>query len=112
MMVNKSALFEVTKSLWPATIDLAKDPNGSHDIYWALEKIVSSDDDWQQIALWSFYQALNEMEKRAAATGVLVISPHAILFAEFDRYVRSNLAGDECWAAEQEMWEEDIKVKQ
>jgi hypothetical protein len=111
MTVDKLALFEATKSLWPATIDLAKDPGGPHDIYWALEKIVPPDDDWKQIAMWSFHQALGEMEKQASATGVSIISPHAIRFADFDRRMRSNLAGDECWAAERVMWESDTKAE-
>ena len=105
--VDKSALFEAIKSLWPATIDLTKDPTGPYDIYWALEKIVPLDDDWQQIAMWSFHQAVSEMEKKAFATGASIISPHAMPFADFDRKMRSNLAGDKCWAAEQIIWESD-----
>ena len=112
MTIDKSALFEAVKSLWPATIDLAKDPDGPHDIYWALEKIVPVNDDWQQIAMWSFHQALDAAEKRASAAGVSVISPHAIRFADFDRCMRSNLAGDECWAMEQAIWEADTETKQ
>jgi hypothetical protein len=112
MTVDKSALFEATKFLWPATIDISKDPDGPHDIYWALERIIPPDDDWQQIAIWSFHQALNEMEKLASAAGVSVISPHAIPFADFDRRMRSNLAGDECWAIELAIWETDTETKQ
>ncbi|MFC3579359.1 hypothetical protein [Sphingomonas hylomeconis] len=112
MTVNKLALFEAAKSLWPATIDLTKDPDGPHDIYWALERIVPVDDDWQQIAMWSFHHALDEMEKRAAATGVSVIAPCDIQFAEFDKCMRSNLAGDECWAIERAFWESDNEQEQ
>lgn len=112
MTVNKLALFEAAKSLWPATIDLTKDPDGPHDIYWALERIVPVNDDWQQIAMWSFHQALNEMEKRAAATGVSVIEPHAVQFADFDKCMRSNLAGDECWAVERAFWESGTEQEQ
>jgi len=108
MTINKFALFEAAKSLWPATIDLTKDPDGPHDIYWALERIVPVDDDWQQITMWPF-QALDEMEKRAAATGVSIIAPHAVRFADFDKCMRSNLAGDECWAMERAFWESDTE---
>ena len=112
MTVNKHALFEATKSLWPATIDLAKDPDGPHDIYWALEKMTPLDDDWKQIAMWSFHQALCEVEKQASAAGASVISPHAIPFEDFDRCMRSNLAGHESWSMEQVVWEADIETKQ
>jgi len=78
--VDKSALFDATKSLWPATIDLTKDPAGPYDIYWAVEKIVLLDDDWRQIAMWSFHQALSDMEKKASATGASIISPHPMSF--------------------------------
>jgi hypothetical protein len=105
MTIDKSALFASTMALWPSSIDIIKDPTGTHDIYWALEKIVSAKDDWQQIAMWSFHQALGELEKQAAATGASIISPHALTFDAFDKWMRFNLAGDECWATEQAIWQ-------
>jgi hypothetical protein len=41
-----------------------------------------------------------------------VMSPHAIPVADFDRRMRSNLAGDECWAIELAIWETDTETKQ
>ena len=111
MTVNRVALFEVTKSLWPETINLTQDPAGTHDIYWTLEKSVRSDDDWQQIAMWSFHQAFGELEQQASIDRVSVISPHAVSFADFDRCMRGNLAGDKCWAAERVLWENDTEMK-
>lgn len=104
MPINKSALFASTKALWPPSIDIIKDPNGTYDVYWALEKSISSHDDWRQVAMWSFHQALGELEKQAAAAGASIISPHALTFDAFDKWMRFNLA-DECWATEQAIWQ-------
>ena len=105
MTLNKYALFENAKARWPTTIDFRKDPDALHDIYWTLDQIVSSDDNWQQIALWSFHQTLDELQEEASNRGETTISPQAVAFADFDRWMRCNLAGDKCWMAEKCAWE-------
>ena len=104
MTIDKAALFENTKALWPATISIA-DPNATYKIYRANEESHSVDDDWQQVAMWAYHQAVSQLEKRAAVEGLLAIQPHEIDFAEFDKWMRSNLWGDDCWLAERAEWE-------
>ncbi|MEG3176642.1 hypothetical protein U1872_10410 [Sphingomonas sp. RB3P16] len=96
MTIDKIALFETTKALWPVMVDVS-DPNAANNIYRTHENAFPQDDDWQQLALWSFHQALAAHEKRSLARGLPSIHPHQVTFAEFDTWMRSNLNGDDCW---------------
>lgn len=96
MNIDKGALFEATKALWPESV-LVSDLNATNEIYRTREQAFPQDDDWRQLALWSFYQALGGHEKRALAKGLPRVYPRDVTFAEFDRWMRSNLNGDDCW---------------
>lgn len=104
MTIDKGALFETTKALWPATVRLTDDPDATNKIYQRLEGASPAGDDWQQLALWSFHQALEAHEMRALAKG-LPLYPHEVSFDEFDIKMRANLSGDECWSAERAEYE-------
>ncbi|MHA6723177.1 hypothetical protein [Sphingomonas sp. RS2018] len=96
MTIDKAALFEATRALWPHSVRVS-DPNEAHEIYRALEHAFPQDDDWRQLALWSFHQALGGYEKCAIAKGLPRVDPCDVTFAEFDRWMRWNLNGDDCW---------------
>lgn len=97
MTIDKSTLFAVTRALWPATVMVSSDPDATNRIYQEHENVFSQDDDWQQLALWSFHQALSAHEKHALAKGLSSVYPPEVTFAEFDTCMRSNLNGDDCW---------------
>ena len=99
MTIDKIALFEATKALWPEIVSISDNPNATNEIYRANEDAFSQDDNWRQLALWSFHQALVDHEKQALAKG-LPLHPHEIDFNEFDTWMRANLNGHESW------WEE------
>lgn len=99
MPVDKLALFETTKALWPATVRVSDNTNATHEIYEANEKAFPQDDDWRQLALWAFHQALGVHEKRALAKGLLLY-PHEVAFDDFDMRMRANLNGADCWSDE------------
>lgn len=97
MSIDKGTLFASTKALWPETIRVSDNPDAANEIYWNNETAFSQDDDWRQLALWSFHQALGVHEKRAVAKELPSVHPHEITFDEFDMWMRSNLNGDDCW---------------
>ena len=97
--VDKSALFETTKALWPPAVRVSDNPDATHEIYRANEDAFSQDDNWRQLALWAFHQALRVHEKRALAKG-LPLHPHEVAFGEFDARMRANLSGADCWSDE------------
>ncbi len=105
MSIDKTALFESTKALWPETVRVSLNLDATNDIYQMNEKTFSWDDDWRQLALWSFHQALAAHERRALAEGIPHIYPHGVTFAEFDTWMRSNLNGDDCWSEERKRYE-------
>ena len=104
MTIDRIALFENTKSLWPTIVMVSDNPNATHEIYRANEDAFSKDDDWRQLGLWAFHQALAEHEKRALAKG-LPLHPREVAFDEFDTRMRANLNGDDCWLAERAEYE-------
>lgn len=106
MPIDKRALFESTKALWPIKIEMIRAPDTLNDLYRANETAFPVDDDWRQVAIWSFHQALGGLEERALARGASSFSPHAMDFAAFDTWMRFNLNGDECWAVERVEWED------
>lgn len=102
--VDKNALFEATKVLWPATLRVSDNSNATNEIYQANEKAFPQDDNWRQLALWAFHQALEAHEKRALAKG-LPLYPHEVAFDEFDTRMRANLNGADCWLDERAEYE-------
>ena len=104
MTIDKKALFESTKALWPADIVLSA-PDATNEVYWANEKAFPADDNWRQLAMWSYHQALSQIEDKALLEGISSIRPHELGFAAFDSWMRSNLDGDDCWLAERDEWE-------
>jgi hypothetical protein len=105
VIIDKRALFETTKALWPEEVRVSGNPNVTNEIYQRNGNSFPQDDDWQQLALWSFHQALDAHEKRASAKGLPSIYPYEVTFAEFDTRMRSNLNGDACWLAERAEYE-------
>lgn len=99
MTIDKSALFETTKALWPAAVKVSCNSNTTNEIYLANEKAFPQNDNWRQLALWAFHQALGAHEKRALAKG-LPLYPHEVAFDEFDTRMRANLNRAECWSNE------------
>ena len=60
--MDRHALFETAKRLWPDGVTLAS--KSSHEealnnIYWRIEEQLSGrPDDWLQLAAWAFHQPL------------------------------------------------------
>ncbi len=104
MTIDKIALYETTRALWPATVRVSDNPNATHDIYRANEDAIPPNDDWRRLAIWAFHQALEVHERRALAKG-LPLLPHEVAFHEFDARVRANLNGADCWLDERAEYE-------
>ena len=104
MTIDKIALFEATKSLWPNIVMVSDNPNATHEIYRVNENAFSQGDDWSQLGLWAFHQALADHEKRALAQR-LPLRPYKVTFIEFDMWMRANLSGDDCWLDERAEYE-------
>ena len=75
------------------------------DIYSAMDEALSSEDDWTKVAVWAFYQGLDELREAAAAEGKLLLCPRDLGFASFDKWMRFNLHGDAGWSIERQEWE-------
>ena len=98
MAFNKVDLFEKTKALWPAQIDLGGMViNGRHvkggqilvELYNRLETSFDEDDHWNQIAIWAFHQSIWPFSSDYSeddAARVLLIGD--VTFEMFDEKVR------------------------
>ena len=114
MAFNKVDLFEKTKALWPAQIDLSVMViNGRHvkggqilvELYNRLESSFDENDHWNQIAIWAFYQCIWPFSSDYSeddASIVLLIED--VTFEKFDEKMRENLLGDDCWKDEREIY--------
>lgn len=69
------------------------------------DRLCLQDDDWRQLALWAFHQALGAYEKNALAKG-LPLYPREVAFDEFDARMRANLNGADCWSDQRAEYEE------
>lgn len=101
--MDKVALFEWVRSRWPERVEL-DDPEILYRLYQQNEEALSPEDDWHQLALWAFHQAVSAYAAKVASADCLTLSPKYISFEEFDRRMRFNLA-DECWVVEQAVYE-------
>ncbi len=108
MTFNKVELFEKTKALWPAQIDLGGMViNGRYvkggqilvELYDHLEASFDENDHWNQIAIWAFHQSIPDYDDEH-----LVISTDDITFEKFDGNMRKNLLGDDCWILERKVY--------
>lgn len=104
MTIDKIALFEITKALWPEIVRVSDNPSATLELYRANEDALPQSDNWRQLSLWAFHQALVEHEKRVRAKG-LPLRPAEVTFDEFDGWMRANLNGDDCWLDERAEYE-------
>ena len=100
-LMDKQALLDRVKSLWPDAITLR--PDGGHEalnnIYWPIEaKLEESGEEWIQLAAWAFHQALGEVTDAKARSGHSSVRPADVTLAAFDRWMKKNLS-DETWSA-------------
>src|SRR5690349_5274221 len=98
--MDKQALYDRAKSLWPDAITLRPDggQEALNNIYWPLEeKLEESGDEWIQLAAWAFCQALGELADIKASSGHTSVRPRDVSLETFDRWMRKNLA-DETWS--------------
>ena len=99
-MIDPQELFDRVKQLWPAKVSVLE--NEQNDIYWSLEKRLG-DDDWMQVAAWSFHQALEKCAKAAFARGQEALLTSSVTLADFDANVRENLK-HESWSADRPLY--------
>ena len=106
--MDKQALLERVKSLWPQAITLR--PDGGQDalnnIYWPIEeKLEGEGDEWIKLSAWAFHQALWDLAKAQISVGRAALRPADITLEAFDQWMRTNLA-DDTWAEVRHEYEE------
>lgn len=96
--MDKQALLDRVKSLWPHAITLR--PDGGQDalnnIYWPIEEKLEGDgDEWIKLSAWAFHQTLWDLARTSGGRAVLF--PADVTFEAFDHWMKTNLT-DETWA--------------
>lgn len=102
--MDKQALFERARRLWPNYIDL------SHDVlHWRagglieavnrlyfhdVERRAGQGDPWLEIAAWAFHQSLHSLALEKVENGARTLSPQDVQFSEFDIRMKRNLLHD------------------
>lgn len=111
MPPSKHYLFAEASKKWPRAIKILQDGSdvasvltdpSDTEIYRSIEREVG-DDDWMQIACWSFHQSMSLLIKDGHARGVSVVYPGDVTFTSFDTMMKSNLL-HEIWRSEREAY--------
>ena len=98
--MDKQALLDRVKSLWPDAITLRPDGGQAalNNIYWPIEQKLEDDgDQWITLSAWAFHQALWDLAKTKVGVGRSALRPADVTLASFDYWMRKNLS-DETWA--------------
>lgn len=117
MAIDKWKLFERTRGRWPPNVRVVptagvpcfKTTPNLVDVYAAIEASCepkgewAAEDEWTQLANWSFHQALWALAENSGAEKH--INREQVTFEMFDEQMRLNLS-DDCWNAERTEYEE------
>jgi hypothetical protein len=116
MAVEKTKLFKHARERWPLTVRVLPTDGVPCfearpclvEVYRAIEASCepagewTAEDEWKNLANWSFHQALWALAERA---GERELRRDEVTFEMFDRCMRENLL-DESWKAERLEYEE------
>lgn len=107
-MSFRQQLLDRTKARWPDVIHLERAGSATnatdtalqilYELYRAIEDSIKDDDDWNQLGVWAFHQALWTYAIERVSSGDTAIPRDAISLAAFDVRMQDNLA-DESWAS-------------
>lgn len=98
--MDKQALLDRVKSLWPNAITLRPDGGQAalNNIYWPIEEELEGEgNEWTMLSAWAFHQALWELAKTEVGVGRAILCPADVTLEAFDHWMRRNLS-DETWA--------------
>jgi hypothetical protein len=108
-MQNRKELFFKTRQFWPVEISIednvfsdenAKNQDLLNSIYKNIEASIEQGDDWLQVSIWAFHQALSLFIKDKAAP----IFVNEVDYSVYETMMFENLNGDECWRSELEIY--------
>jgi hypothetical protein len=109
-VIDKQALLNRVKSLWPDAITLRPDggQEALNSIYWPLEEgLEDHGDEWIGLGAWAFHQALGELAQIKAKAGRAALRPADVSLEAFDRWMRNNLS-DESWSEVRKEYDADL----
>jgi len=111
MPPSKHYLFVEAAKRWPRMMVIVRgisdgssiltDPSDT-EIYRTIERDVG-DDDWMQIACWSFHQSMSLHIKDCHSRGEGAVYPGDVTFTSFDAMMKGNLL-HEVWRSEREAY--------
>jgi len=107
--MDKQALLDRVKSLWPDAITLRPDSGQEalNNIYWPIEEqLEGRTDELIKLAAWAFHQALWELA-RTKASGHAALRPADVTLEAFDHWMRTNLS-HETWADVRHEYDETL----
>ena len=106
--MDKQALLDRVKSLWPDAITLRPDGGQAalNNIYWPIEEKLEGDgDDWITFSAWAFHQALWDLARTMDGAGSAAFRPADVTLEAFDYWMRKNLS-DETWSQVRHQYDE------
>jgi hypothetical protein len=111
MPPSKNYLFAEAAKKWPRRMSIVQDASdgvsiltdpSDTEVYMAIEREVG-DDEWMQIACWSFHQSMSLHIKDCHSRGMSAVYPGDVTFTSFDMMMKGNLL-HEVWRSEREAY--------
>lgn len=113
MFRSKTELFELTRARWPDRIKIfiVQNDLGTQfitepclsEIYKSIEESLDKNDHWNQIAAWSFNQALDKLSRNKFQRADYILRPSDVSLDSFNTMMKRNLS-DESWSVEREIF--------
>ncbi|WP_425993749.1 hypothetical protein [Caulobacter sp. DWR1-3-2b1] len=109
---SRNELFENVRARWPEELLILNEQialpailtePSDWTVYKSIEKSISSEGEWINLAAWAFHQALNTLLHRSWEARSGVVRSNDVSFQLFDVKMKSNLA-DSSWAAERAIY--------
>jgi hypothetical protein len=110
---SKKEVFDAAKRRWPDEFHVLSDRSSDevvfttpseYDVYKHIEAEIENEDEWSQLVVWAFHQALSVFIKDRYRLHTRLIRTEDVPFELFNEMLETNLT-DDSWCNEREIYD-------
>jgi hypothetical protein len=108
VFLTRREIFNNVRERWPSQIRMVGINSSQSavlttpplfEVYKTISGQLAPDDNWAELAAWSFHQALDKLGRRKFRQRQTVLHPHDVSFQSFNTMMISNLSHED-WESE------------